>query len=240
MGFFDKLFGSSDNSKDNDTVFELTTRAKARQIVLILGERVSVRSYGRGGYSYNSDYHYRGYGFEIALIDPKNTTGETFYINYNKQRVYDSRTYVKGPWEEVLNELYNSISAISREKDKAKALEEKKLNINNILKDITKKTKTIRITNNLKVESYECLGGYNEDTYEGTWYRVWQDRDVVFDGHYFVSRANDCRTYKPGPWEEKIKKYAADAKQENQRREKQAKQTEAKQRIKEIRKLRGE
>lgn len=240
MGFFDKLFGSRDDSKNNDPVIELTTSEKAGQIALILGERVSVRSYGRGGYSYNSDYHYRGYGFEIAIINPKNTTGETFYINYNNQRVYDSRTYVRGPWEEVLDELYKSISAISREKDKAKALEEKKLNINNILKDITKGTGKRNIGTNLCLESYECLGGYNEDTYEGTWYRVWQDRDVVFDGHYFVSRANDCRTYKPGPWEEEIKKYAVYAKQENQRIEKQAKQSEAKQKINELRKLRGE
>ena len=238
MGFFDN-FGKKD-----EWVVYGSRLAKAEEIVNRLGEEKFGRNYlGTKIGHMCTDKVYEGYGLKIVKEEKGYTYEKDVYVKYKDKRVLGYNTYVPGPWEEILKELYKSIDAILDERTKRENLIKKKESIYFAILDITGREGQVDIGNGIVVGSAAWWSGSYDQNYEGSSSSVYDNGKLVFQ----KSMMSDDRhsgdpyiTYIPGPWEDKVKQYAKYAKKARQQDQAQKYYEEMMEEVKKLRKLRGE
>ena len=141
MGFFKEFFAEQEKQKLRDI-----KRRKAGNIATSLGE---IKRYGTGiGSGYNS-YEYNDYNLRICLETHGNNDKTDTTVYFNKELVLSYDTYIKGVWEELIDEIYLSIPQIKKQEQQKKYLEERK---EAILNQISRYDKDITFGNGVRAE----------------------------------------------------------------------------------------
>ena len=238
MGFF-KDFMNWANGSTNESSQEKKLLKQAEEIVKKEGKEISGGIRCIKGRQYYVDKVYEGYGFKIVIPDPYRENEKGVYVNYDGKRVLDYKTYIQGKWEDVFSELYQTIDAKEYEIEKEMYLMIMQQCTLSALASITKSSDTIYIGNGIKIVTYEnTIGSY--DAYDGTDYRVYKDEELVCDYYKAATYGTKVRKYIPGSWEKEVDKYAEEVRKLRQQQEQQKADNAANERIKQLRKLRGE
>lgn len=234
MGFFKDFINWVKESNSQEILLE-----QAEEIVEKLGKEKRGELYRIKGSQYYVDHIYEGYGLKIVIPSPMREEEKSVYVNYDGKRVLDYQTYKQGVWENVFSELYKSIDTIQDERKKERELLAMQYSILNILANITKLSGTITVGNGVKIVSYEnTIGTY--DIYDGTRYQVYKNEQLVFDGYRSDKHENKYTKYIPGTWEDDVAKYSEKNQRLRQQQYQQKINSEADERIKQLRKLRGQ
>ena len=191
------------------------------------------------------DCSYEGYGLRMksygipsdSIKDISESDIKNIVIIFNNRIVYDSKNkiYLPGIWEEVLDELYEKIPILVRQKEEK---EQQILHCEKLFKKVVKPlfdSGKREINDRLKLKKYDeedIYAGYNGKTYHH--YEVIKDNIVVF--HVLEP---DCFKYKyekylPGNWEKELKLHLY--KTEIEKKEKE--EMRARENIKQLKKLR--
>lgn len=238
MGFFDSF-----NKKNKKSIYDSKLR-KAEEIVNRLGEEKWGRTFlGSRTGRRCTDQVYKGYNLEIVKEEQGYTYEKDVYVNYKGKRVLDYEKYVSGPWEEVFNELYNSIDSILDDRINKERLVKKKESIHFAILDITGEGGRVDIGDGIIVGSSAWYGGGYDQIYEGSSSTVYKNGKLVFEKSMMFNdrhSGDPYITYVPGSWEEKVKEYAVYAKKTREKSKQQTLYDEAMEEVKRLRKLRGE
>lgn len=222
---------------------------KASRIASMIGKEWLEDKHNHLAGKYYKNYVYEGYGFRIVLYDTSRNPSDRIHVtvDYNRQRVLDNTTYVHGPWENALTELYKSMPAILDKKRKEEDLYEKKEAIVDVLVGYPKEDGGTYIKGSdgkiVRVCSGDDYGGAWDHIYVGTEYCVYVNDELVFDAYRSRSADNNPtkhKVYVPGSWESTIRQGLKPAQDRAKQRKQQEEENEANDIIKQLRKLRGE
>ena len=168
---------------------------KAGAIARKLGKTTS---FGTGiGSGYNT-YEYKGYNLTITASTKGTRELVGIKVKFGPEEVLSSNVYKRGIWEELLEELYLSISFIKSEDNKQKKLKERE---NAILKQISKYDGYVSFGSGViaKITKREI------DPY----CTIMEEKYHIFDcdEEVFYAENHTVHNYIPGEWEQVIDEY---------------------------------